>query len=56
MARADEEVAALGTKHVWEDVTPPTIVSKRKKPLGRLSDVEEEKTLGESPPQGGSLK
>jgi hypothetical protein len=46
----------LGTKHVREDVMPPTIVSKRKKPLGQLSDVEEEKTPGESPPQGGSLK
>jgi hypothetical protein len=56
VAGADEEVATLGTKHVREDVTPPTIVSKRKKPLGWISDVEEEKTPGKSPPQGGSLK
>lgn len=53
---ADEEVVALETKHVREDMTPPTIVSKRKKPLGRLSDVKEEKTPGESPPQGGYFK
>jgi hypothetical protein len=56
VARADEEVVTLETKHVREDVMPPTIVSKHKKPLGRISDVEEEKTPGKPPPQGGSLK